>query len=103
MTPVTSAALLGLIAWLPLVYPFLRRTLWRPTVYTISEIGKPPDFVLEVASEGTGRRDYTVKRDIYAGYGVTEYWRFDHTGGAIPQCSAGRRPAGQRRVPANPG
>ena len=49
--------------------------------YTISEIGKPPDFVLEVASEGTGRRDYTVKRDIYAGYGVTEYWRFDHTGG----------------------
>ena len=49
--------------------------------YTISEIGKSPDFVLEVASQGTGRRDYTVKRDIYAGYGVTEYWRFDHTGG----------------------
>ena len=49
--------------------------------YTISEIGKSPDFVLEVASEATGRRDYTVKRDIYAGYGVTEYWRFDHTGG----------------------
>ena len=49
--------------------------------YTISEIGKPPDFVLEVASASTGRRDYTVKRDIYAGYGVAEYWRFDHTGG----------------------
>ncbi len=49
--------------------------------YTISEIGKPPDFVLEVASVSTGRRDYTVKRDIYAGYGVAEYWRFDRTGG----------------------
>ena len=49
--------------------------------YAISEIGKPPDFVLEVASKSTGRRDYTDKRDIYAGYGVAEYWRFDHTGG----------------------
>lgn len=49
--------------------------------YVISEVGKPPDFVLEVASRSTGRRDYTVKREIYARYGVAEYWRFDHTGG----------------------
>ena len=49
--------------------------------YVISEVGKPPDFVLEVASRSTGRTDYTVKRDGYAGYGVREYWRFDHTGG----------------------
>ena len=49
--------------------------------YVISEVGKPPDFVLEVASRSTGRRDYTVKRTGYAGYGVQEYWRFDHTGG----------------------
>ena len=49
--------------------------------YVISEVGKPPDFVLEVASRSTGRRDYTVKRDGYAGYGVGEYWRFDRTGG----------------------
>ena len=49
--------------------------------YMISEVGKPPDFVLEVASESTGQRDYTVKRDIYAAYGVREQWRFDHTGG----------------------
>ena len=49
--------------------------------YAISEIGKPPDFVLEVASKSTGRRDYINKREIYAGYGVAEYWRFDHTGG----------------------
>ena len=49
--------------------------------YVISEVGKPPDFVLEVASRSTGRRDYTVKREIYASFGVAEYWRFDHTGG----------------------
>ena len=49
--------------------------------YVISEVGKPPDFVLEVASRSTGRRDYTVKREGYAGYGVREYWRFDRTGG----------------------
>ena len=49
--------------------------------YVISEVGKPPDFALEVASRSTGRRDYTVKRKGYARYGVGEYWRFDHTGG----------------------
>ena len=49
--------------------------------YVISHAGKPPDLVLEVASRSTGRRDYTVKRVGYAGYGVREYWRFDHTGG----------------------
>jgi len=49
--------------------------------YVISEVGKSPDFILEVGSRSTGRLDYTVKRDGYAGYGVREYWRFDHTGG----------------------
>ena len=49
--------------------------------YVIEEVGKPPDLVLEVASSHTARRDYTQKRDIYAGMGVTEFWRFDHTGG----------------------
>ena len=49
--------------------------------YVISEVGKPPDFVLEVASRSTGRRDYTVKPAIYASFGIPEYWRFDHTGG----------------------
>jgi Uma2 family endonuclease len=49
--------------------------------YVISEVGKPPEFVLEVASESTGQRDYTVKREIYARFEVKEYWRFDYTGG----------------------
>ena len=49
--------------------------------YVIDRQGKPPDFVLEVASVSTGIADYTDKRDIYARYGVTEYWRYDPTGG----------------------
>ena len=49
--------------------------------YVISEVGKPPDLVLEVGSRSTGRNDYTNKRETYAEYGVGEYWRFDHSGG----------------------
>ena len=49
--------------------------------YVIDEVGKPPEFALEVASESTGRMDYTVKPGLYAHMGVSEYWRFDRTGG----------------------
>ena len=49
--------------------------------YAIDELGRPPEFVMEVASRHTGVRDYTVKREEYARYGVPEYWRFDWTGG----------------------
>ena len=49
--------------------------------YSIDERGKPPDFVLEVASKTTSQNDYTRKRGSYANYGVPEYWRFDPTGG----------------------
>ena len=41
---------------------------------------KTPDFVMEIASESTWRRDDAEKRDIYAQLGVTEYWRFDPLG-----------------------
>ena len=48
--------------------------------YVISEQGKPPDFVLEVASESTANIDTGAKRDDYAALGIAEYWRFDETG-----------------------
>ena len=48
--------------------------------YIISEQGKPPDFVLEVASESTANIDTGAKRDDYAALGIPEYWRFDETG-----------------------
>ena len=49
--------------------------------YAILDRGKPPDFVLEVASTTTGRNDYTDKRIDYQEFGIPEYWRFDPTGG----------------------
>ena len=48
--------------------------------YIIAEQGKPPDFVLEIASESTGRVDAGPKRRDYAALGIGEYWRFDGTG-----------------------
>ena len=68
--------------------------------YVIDEVGKPPEFVLEVASRRTGQADYTRKRFGYAHYGVAEYWRFDHTGGQyhdVPM--AGDRLADDRYEP----
>ena len=50
--------------------------------YSIDTRGKPPDFVLEIASVHTALNDETRKRVGYAAYGVPEYWRFDPTGGA---------------------
>lgn len=52
----------------------------RDNGYVIANQGKPPDFVLEVASPSTGRVDVREKREYYASMGVTEYWRFDETG-----------------------
>ena len=49
--------------------------------YSIRDLGKPPDFVLEIASVRTAENDYTQKRLDYAAFGVPEYWRFDPTGG----------------------
>ncbi len=49
--------------------------------YAIDRQGKPPDFVMEVASKTTGVLDYTDKRADYQSYGIPEYWRFDDTGG----------------------
>ena len=50
--------------------------------YSIDARGKPPDFVLEIASVHTALNDERGKRVGYARYGVPEYWRFDPTGGA---------------------
>ena len=48
--------------------------------YMVSVQGKPPDFVMEVASESTADADVEAKRDEYAELGIAEYWRFDETG-----------------------
>ncbi len=58
--------------------PILRRR-----GYIIWEVGKPPDFVMEVASESTHDRDTWFKRELYASLGIGEYWRIDPSGGEL--------------------
>ena len=59
--------------------------------YIVSEQGKPPDFIMEVASPSTAEVDTVDKRRDYAALGIPEYWRFDETGD-----SHGDRLAGDR-------
>ncbi len=61
--------------------------------YVLSRQGKPPDFVMEIASPSTGRQDVELKGPRYASLGIMEYWRFDETGE-----SHGTRLAGDRLV-----
>lgn len=62
--------------------------------YWIWMIGKAPDFVMEIASPTTYENDLGHKRDMYAELGITEYWRFDPTGGDF----YGQPLAGERLV-----
>ncbi len=61
--------------------------------YVISRQGKPPDLVMEIASERTGKNDVEDKPARYAALGIPEYWRFDETGNFH-----GSRLAGDRLV-----
>ena len=70
--------------------------------FAIDVQGKPPDFVLEIASLNTAENDYTRKRTGYAAYAVSEYWRIDHTGGQYyPSGLAGDRLVGGEYQPIN--
>ena len=53
----------------------------RRKLYLPWEAGKPPDLALEVGSESTGSEDTVVKPRVYATIGISEYWRFDPSGG----------------------
>lgn len=53
----------------------------RFNTYRIWEVGKPPDFALEIGSPSTAAHDLTDKRQLYARIGIGEYWRYDATGG----------------------
>ena len=53
----------------------------RRKLYLPWEAGKPPDLALEVGSESTGSEDTVVKPRVYAAIGISEYWRFDPSGG----------------------
>ncbi len=53
----------------------------RNNTYLLWDVGKAPDFVLEIGSPSTGSNDVGPKRDLYASLGVGEYWMFDPSGG----------------------
>ena len=68
--------------------------------YVISEVGKPPDFVLEIASKTTSSRDETVKLEGYANLMVPEYWMFDGSGkGYYSSVLSGNRLVGDAYQP----
>ena len=58
-----------------------RQAIWERKLYLPWEVGKPPDWALEVASESTAQADVQRKPGIYARIGIPEYWRFDPSGG----------------------
>ncbi len=67
--------------------------------FWIWEIGKAPDFVMEVASPSTAANDLGWKRELYQRLGIQEYWRFDPTGGELyGQAIIGERLAEGRYV-----
>ena len=67
--------------------------------YIIDEQGKPPDFVLEIASRHTGHVDIDEKRKAYEGLRISEYWRFDETGRYHGTRLAGDRLVGDHYEP----
>lgn len=52
--------------------------------YLVWKEGKPPDWVLEMASANISASDREERRNRYAAMGVPEYWLFDPLGDALP-------------------
>ena len=71
----------------------------RSNAYVIEEQGKPPDFVLEIASPSSLRRDLVDKRAAYASLDIPEYWRFDELAEHDHPKLAGDRLEGNRYRP----
>jgi len=79
-----SSGGLGLIA--PMDVVFSDDTILQPDFLYLSKqqrhlvnkhVQGAPDLVIEILSDSTGRRDRTEKLDLYAKYGVPEYWIVD--------------------------
>ena len=70
--------------------------------YKLWEEGRPPDFVLEVASPTTVKEDVERKPGLYARIGVREYWQFDPHGDLLDPLLQGRRLVGRRYVELRP-
>ena len=69
----------------PDVLVALGRGMGRRSSYRVWVEGKPPDWVLEVASPSTEEKDRHSKWRDYAAMGVREYWLFDPKGDVYPR------------------
>jgi len=49
----------------------------RAGIVTSANIQGAPDLIVEIRSDSTAERDETRKRQLYAEYGVREYWLVD--------------------------
>ena len=49
----------------------------RSHIINSANVRGAPDLVVEILSPSTADRDWTIKRDLYARYGVKEYWVVD--------------------------
>ena len=49
----------------------------RLNILTEQNVGGAPDLVVEILSPSTANYDLRVKRDLYARFGVREYWLVD--------------------------
>ena len=63
------------------------RRVWMPW----RENGALPGFILEIGSPSTHEYDAGRKRDLYAGLGIVEYWRFDALGDQFSPVLIGER------------
>lgn len=78
---------LGIVLEAPVDVRLLPETVLEPDIIFISRdrlhiigpktVDAGPDLVVEILSPGTRRRDLEVKRDLYARFGVQEYWIAD--------------------------
>ena len=66
--------------------------------YVVWEEGKPPDFVLEVASDSSRRKDEKEKPGIYAKIGVPEFFLYDPEGELTLALSGFELRGGARRA-----
>ncbi|HLF25177.1 MAG TPA: Uma2 family endonuclease [Anaerolineae bacterium] len=55
----------------------------RLSIITDANVQGAPDLVVEVLSPGTAQLDKTPKRDLYARFGVREYWLVSPEAGTI--------------------